>query len=488
MSLPLDNKLKARLDKFTNLPSVPQVVSRIREISENPKASVADLANCILSDHQLTGRVLRMANSAYYGQFSGKVTTVTHAIVLMGFRAVRNVALSMSIYGNLNKLCRSSGFDLTAFWTRSVACGVTAKYLAARVNQPDIAEAAFIAGFLHDIGQVILVGVFPEEYQKISQSHAGAADVHLTERALLAMDHMEVGAYVARQWNLPEELVAAIAQHHRAVTGTPARSPRLLVDLVYLGDRLGALLNVPGAEKSRAFQEALEQAHHLTGIPVERMSDLGEVCRQQVAEIAKDLDISISWSTSAPIENLDANLDVQGVLSRKELQLSALENLPGALLEASDDDEILSVLCETIFMAIQLSPVVALQLSPDSRMLFGRVGFGLDPAKDIRKISYQVGRNVFGLLLQEGRTVTVDRHGQGPANLHNLGQPDPLNLDNFVAQPIKVQKQVRYVILAGTTEPEKPIAVESVRCVASLVNQASLALERLHYQACAARL
>ncbi|MCK4607704.1 MAG: HDOD domain-containing protein, partial [candidate division Zixibacteria bacterium] len=213
MSPIIAKELRDKLEKLSNLPSMPQIIIKIKQISENPKSSVADLANVILSDHQLTSRILRMANSSYYSDFSGRINTITHAIVLMGFRAVRNIAISMAIYGAVNKICRVARFELASFWTRSLACGVIAKFLAHRMNQHELIEAAFIAGFMHDIGQVILAGVFPEKYDEINTLES--PDVHLTETVLMGINHLEAGGYVARKWNLPEDLVKAIAEHHR---------------------------------------------------------------------------------------------------------------------------------------------------------------------------------------------------------------------------------------------------------------------------------
>ena len=142
--------LEKKLAKFSNLPSIPQTILQIKEVSEDPIATAVDLANCILSDHQLTSRILKMANSAYYGDYAGKITTVTQGIMVMGFRAVHNIAVSMAIYGVVNDISKSGKFDMTAFWTRSLASGVIAKFLTHCLNKPRLLETAFIAGFLHD--------------------------------------------------------------------------------------------------------------------------------------------------------------------------------------------------------------------------------------------------------------------------------------------------------------------------------------------------
>ena len=192
--------------------------------------------SCILSDHQLTTRILRTANSTYYGSFAGKINTVTHAIVLVGFRAVHNIAISMAVYEVVNHVSDKTSFDRVGFWTRSLASGVIAKYIAHEIRQEKLIEVAFIAGFLHDIGQAVLAALYPEKYEKISQLNPDSSNVWETERVIIGTDHCEVGGYMAEKWNLPRGLVRAIKDHHRTDLMPEERSSHLVVDLVYLSD------------------------------------------------------------------------------------------------------------------------------------------------------------------------------------------------------------------------------------------------------------
>ncbi|MEA3297731.1 MAG: HDOD domain-containing protein, partial [candidate division Zixibacteria bacterium] len=282
--------LKGKLDKFSNLPSIPQIIVKIKQVAENPKATAADLANCILSDHQLTSRILRMANSAYYGSFSGKITTVTHGIVVMGFRAVHNIAISMALYDVVNSITKGSKFNLTAFWIRSLANGVIAKYLAQQINHTKLIEAAFIAGFMHDIGQVILAGAFPDKYEQISKLGTETPDIYTAERAILGIDHMEAGMLLARKWNLPSTLIRPILKHHRINKARKEKSKDILVDLVFIGDILYPYVMGGQHPQSTAYTAVVEQTKILINISDDCITELVASCHQQVAEIAQDLE------------------------------------------------------------------------------------------------------------------------------------------------------------------------------------------------------
>mgnify|MGYP000967515555 CR=1 FL=1 len=347
-------KIHERLEKVSNLPSIPQVILRIKEITENPRASVADLANCILSDHQLTSRILRMANSAYYGEFSGRITTVTHAIMLMGFRAVRNIAISMVVYDAVNNISRGSGFDVKAFWSRSLAGGVIAKYFARATGQTKLLEVAFIAGFMHDIGQVVLASAFPEEYRELSKVDCDPSKLQHTERILLGIDHLEAGEYIARKWKLPELLVRPIGEHHRprSTAGSTTSSGGMLVDMVHLAELAYPFVAGRASTESRAFQDLVRLAADLLAVDREVMTHLPEVCRKEVAEIADDLDIKID--PLRPEVTGPELAEIQQQLTSKETQLSFLQGAAESLFEAGSEEEILLVVCEAIYRGLQM--------------------------------------------------------------------------------------------------------------------------------------
>lgn len=480
MSTTVTRDVRSKLEKFSGLPSVPQVVLRIKQISEDPKASVADLANCILSDHQLTARILRMANSSYYGDFAGKVYTITQAIVLMGFRAVRNTAISMAIYGMVNKLAKSTSFDVTAFWTRSVACGVIAKYLASRVNQPDMIEAAFIAGFMHDIGQVVLAGAFPTGYEQISREEAESPDVYLQERSLIGIDHMQAGGILARKWNLPEALELAVTDHHRLGRSPKVRSDHLLVDLVHLSDLLCAHVMRGTAPDSKAYQKMMQQARHLIDISDPAMIELLSVCREHMSDIARDLEIDIESEFSRhSIPSVDLT-DMHARLSHKEIQLAFLQNASNALMDLKTEEEILQVTAETIFRGLGMGRTIVFALNGANGAFEGRVGFGFDSQKPVKALSFPQDDPLFKQMRETAQPLSVLEKDE---NLYGavVTAPSAVALDAraFAALPLRIANEVPYVIYADYPKRDRPFNDDTVRSMNALCNQASLCLERL---------
>ncbi len=474
----------SRLDKHMTLPSLPQIVIQIRQVSENPKSSVADLANCILSDQQLTARILRTANSSYYGEFSGKVSTITQAIVLMGFRAVRNIAVSMSVYGAISKLSRESSLDIKSFWARSVGCGVIAKYMVQKIGRPELLEIAFIAGLLHDVGQVVLARSFPREYEKINSEHAGDLDIYRTEKAIIGLDHQEAGKYIAMRWGLPDDLAEAISRHHRADLPTTSKSQQILTDLVYLGNVIYAFLLTSKPAGTRPYKDICNQAQALIGIGGEAMRNLPAACREQISEIARDLNVVIDDDFECAPDGGEDVTDIQRHETQRELQLACLQNASAALAMADNEDTILSVMCETAFLGLQLGRVILLEYNSATNSFDGRLAFGLQSSEAVLDLAFPAGDDgLLRHLLDTGKpfqAVSRDANLYGP--LVNSPELDQLEADAFAVVPVGVAGQVRFVAFLDMPDRQTPINDQTMDSVVSLASQASMVLERNHYR------
>jgi len=475
---------RSKLIKNIILPSLPQIVIRIRQVSDNPKSSVADLANCILSDQQLTARILRTANSSYYGDFSGKVSTITHAIVLMGFRAVRNIAVSMSVYGTISKMSQKSGLDIKSFWARSVGCGVIAKYIVQKIGQAELIEAAFIAGLLHDVGQVVLARSFPKEYEKINSEHAGDVDIYMTEKAIIGMDHQEAGKHIALRWGLPIDLADAISEHHRDNLPAKSKSRQVLTDLVYLGDIIYAFLLAGKPTDSGSYRAICNQAKALIGIAPQAMKDLPETCRKQISEIARDLDIVIDNDFDCPPDSQKDISDIQRDETQKELQLACLQNASAALAAADDEDTILSVMCETAFLGLQLGRVILLEYKDEKKAFDGHLAFGLQSSEAVADLSFPLKEGgLLHYLLEKGKPFSaVSRDSNLYGSLVESPELDQLEADAFAAVPIAIADKVRFVAFMDMAERNTTINDETMGSIVSLANQAAMVLDRNHYR------
>jgi putative nucleotidyltransferase with HDIG domain len=222
-----------------HLPSLPAVVHQLLATIENEQADVADLAKKIGQDQALVAKVLRVANSSFYGM-QGKVASIQDAMVVIGFRNVRTLVLAAALTGGFPKSQRS-WFDEQVFWKHSLAVGLAAKALAASVGlNPD---HAFTAGLLHDIGRLVLVTCFPHHYRTVVENRARNDDFLVArEREELGFDHADVGAALAKRWKFSPEVSETVQAHHR-----PWRPDALpLVALIHVADVTAHALDLAG--------------------------------------------------------------------------------------------------------------------------------------------------------------------------------------------------------------------------------------------------
>lgn len=216
--------LKAIVSEIDNLPSLPQVVTTIITLINNPRSSAEDLNRALERDPALVGRILKLVNSAFYG-LPNRVSSVRQAIVLLGFSTIRSLALSAAIFDFFGKP-RTIKFSRVNFWAHLVGTAGLSRLLAhheSGLNE----ESAFAAGLLHDMGMLVLDRFVPDEFAAIleiaSRKQINFVDA---EREVLDTDHGEIGRWLGEKWMLPEELVNAIGYHHDAAS-CPQESQRM---------------------------------------------------------------------------------------------------------------------------------------------------------------------------------------------------------------------------------------------------------------------
>ena len=186
------DQLEKRLKKVKELSTLPLVANNVIQLTQSPKSSALEVGEAISQDPALSSKVLRIANSAFYG-FPRKITTIHLAIVVLGFANIRKIVLTASISDMMSGKMKNGNFDREAFWKHSIACAITSKLIAKRLGFKND-EEVFLWGLLHDLGKIILDSHFRKEFTEV---------VHLVkkenilirdaEKRVLGVDHAEVG-------------------------------------------------------------------------------------------------------------------------------------------------------------------------------------------------------------------------------------------------------------------------------------------------------
>ena len=237
MSAPDLNRIIRQIE---DLPTLPRTVLKITELVNNPKSSAKDLARIITDDQVLTARLLKLVNSSFYG-FPQRISTVTGAIVLLGFDAIRNLLLTTSVFDMFSNNKTLSKFNQEKFWDHSLGCAAGAKVIG-NVLRYDKIEELFVAGLLHDIGKIVEMMFLPKQFSKIADYvNANQTLMRTAEEAILGYNHAEIGKLLGERWNLPPKLISIIAHHHQP---SAAGHFTMEASIVHLADIFCRALNI----------------------------------------------------------------------------------------------------------------------------------------------------------------------------------------------------------------------------------------------------
>jgi putative nucleotidyltransferase with HDIG domain len=206
--------IRKTLENVSTIPTLPIVIEKITRLLQNPSTSAEEIGKAITTDQALASKVLKLVNSAFYG-FPGKISTITHAVVILGFATVKNVVLTASIFDAFSKrVSLSQSFDLQKFWLHSIACGAASQCIAKHIGS-SAKEECFIAGLIHDVGKILMCNYLPDEFEMVMQDRIRKDCLfYESEKEVLHITHQELGGVIAERWNLPKELQNAVKNHH----------------------------------------------------------------------------------------------------------------------------------------------------------------------------------------------------------------------------------------------------------------------------------
>jgi putative nucleotidyltransferase with HDIG domain len=250
-----------------NLPVLPQVATRVLQLAQNPDVKNGELEMAISRDPALTAQLLKISNSALYGQ-RGSVATLRRAIAVMGLSTLRSAVVAASTESLFRS--KNSRFQDRILWEHSLAVALASRLVAHAARYP-AGDEAFTAGLLHDIGKVVLDANFGDEYRTVLEHvyNEGATFVE-AERDIFGFDHAEVGAVVVDKWNLAPHLRDAVRDHH----SPPPDGSQALCSIVSLGNALAVKLGL-GPEKFPDLDLASHEATLVLGLDGDTLDRLG---------------------------------------------------------------------------------------------------------------------------------------------------------------------------------------------------------------------
>jgi putative nucleotidyltransferase with HDIG domain len=269
-----------------DIPTLPAIYQKLFDKLQDPDVSVPEIAEIITQDQALSAKILHLVNSALYGSGT-KTMTISRAVVILGFRAVRGAAMASGVFDYFRDEESSEGIDMIKFWEHSIAVASISKVLG-EDRRLHHREEAFVAGLLHDVGKLIEKNYFSSDFDEICVT---AEDEDLSwfeaEKRLFPIHHGTIGKTVFRSWKFSPGVVDAVQFHHRP--GASSSAPELTA-LVHVADFMSYELGygAPGARGPRICES---EALRILGMTIEETQDYHERIREEMDHSLDILDL-----------------------------------------------------------------------------------------------------------------------------------------------------------------------------------------------------
>ncbi len=422
--------LLRRIKQATDLPAFSHHIKEINEKTSPASrnyASASELANTILKDYSLTNKLLRLVNSVYYGQRAGKVTTITRAVVVLGFEQVRLAASSILLFEHL----RGESFrgQLKEEVVGAILAGLISREIAAMVNLVDL-EEVFICSMLHNLGKILVIYYLPEDYQRIqSYKSKKNTDDGTASRHILGISYGDLGRGIAQAWKFPDKIVNTIQESFNTDVPTINSEEDTLAKLALFSNELCDLFKYANHELfeeriqdllkkysayfplskrqlSRAIEEAVtkftcySRALELSASDTSLIGAISLYSATKPKEYQKDLRVDITLREEYPDHGKDP----------ASLLIAGIEDVSSILTGKYAIRDLLTTILETMYRGFGFYRVILMLLNRSRNKMIARLGFGPDIEETIEVFRFPLDRSkdIFNLALSIGKDIRID--------------------------------------------------------------------------------
>lgn len=509
----LDRLLK-RIYHTEEFPTISKYIMEInKKLAVNPDSSDAtDLANVILKDHALTSKLLKMVNSAFYGLAAGKVSTITRAVVVLGYENVRLATLSLVLFEHFKGKPNSQPLKelvVGSFWS-----GMMARELAASAGDLD-PEEAFVCAMMSHLGKLVMIYYLPDEYRKVcaTMSDQGFSEVKAM-RSVCGVTYDELGIAVAKQWNFPRQICDSMHTLSKSDLENKKNTPmrlklvtsfvRELCNAVYTTSSTVAITNLhPILERYRPhlnlskkklavlIKDSLENLHQhaqalslnvAQSVFLERLSTIYDP-KQGVSAVERQPAAIEETRESFHLRDesqLKAAARIPATRNPTDIIMEGIQELSQIMMNEYDVDTIAAMSLEIFYRALDFQRAVMFIKDGGSnkmearfgyghncQQLIGRLVFGLGPARDLFNISIQVGKDL----------IVADSYDEKMSHLIPAWYRKEIDAPSFVFLPINLHKVCIGALYADREAEGLPISETEHRYLSMLRNQLVLSIK-----------
>ncbi len=291
--------LLRRTQSESDFPALSEAIGAINRITASDREGVNVLSNTILKDFALTNKLLKLANVAFYNQVGGgSISTISRAVVILGFNAVRSIALSLILFDNLENKAHAQ--QLKEEFVKILYAGMLAREMAGRAQVKDV-EEAFIGAMLHNLGRMLAMFYFPAETVAIRQKMEteGMSDARAST-AVLGVSFENLGIGIARSWGFPDQLVQSMKRLPEGrVRKSASNADRLRALAGFSNALCEVIIETPDKERRQALDKLTARFGETVPVTVEQLSGVMEKSMQDIAQFALAVNVNLKNSAFA---------------------------------------------------------------------------------------------------------------------------------------------------------------------------------------------
>jgi len=483
-----DEQLVTRILKrqVHELPSLPMVALKLLKLTGSENARAADLARIVETDPALAAKVLRLVNSAHYA-LRRKISSLSHAVVILGFTAIRAVALEITLFEQLVRRDLTNRFDRTLFWRHCLSVAGLCKAMAEATGHPD-PEEAYAAGLLHDIGKLVLDVYGRISYRDFLQVRGKTAIDPLVEeeKLYIGLSHDQIGAFFCERWKFPEPILLAALFHHRPFFHLPlAERDKLLCAIVSLADFITWTQGVGSVRAASlpVLENDLEALPLLSRLP---MKKLLATMHREIKEVGKFYDFSFPGGEEFRVNLLNANIRLSRMNSqhcRRAAELHQRLKMLGRVQTSLKTPEVRfgqqEIIEETFLAILQdfgYDHIALLQIGREERSLQLVDSWPhIEKRKRLRPFALnpQHGKLLFSLR-EKVPVIIGERDRNEKALLHAFEAPE------LAAIPLSAHGRTTGLLIIDNGSSLRPLLEADLSLLGIVANELGLALENSH--------
>jgi serine/threonine protein kinase len=490
--------LYRRMQRRKDFPALADSIKAINQIQSSSKKDAEKLASVIVNDFALTNKILKVVNSAYFGGFSGKINTVSRAIVVLGVETVRSIAASLIFFEHMSN--RAVARKLKKLMASSLFRALLAEQFSTVAGQQGV-EESFLCSMFYQLGEALVTFYLPDEDKEIERRLTkGDHSVREVAMQVMGTTYEKVGAFVARQWNFPDEIIAVLESHepdkpakpnteadrYRLLTYMSLRAVKSLEDGAsneQVLEEVSSYQRVLGVEDEKAVKALKNTRENFIHMAESMLADsvISEHIQRLQGRAAEQQDDDRRQSADKGIELDSVVQDHAGIREDAESILSrGLQEATNILLETGDVSQLFKAVLETLYRAMEFRRV--LLVLQKAGVYTARLGFGddMDSILNEFRLVLNNDRNVFSVSLKKGVDVYIaDVHDKKirkdlPAWFFRL-----TNAGSFVMFPLMLNgKAVGFIYGEYAIPNRMALKPQLFNLIKSLRNQMILALKQ----------